>query len=65
MFPWLGGNAYVKEGSLNAYWTLEYQNVKQLVLSGNRIGILDNSNNTYVKEGSLNAYWTLEVNILP
>ncbi|MBA2250522.1 MAG: hypothetical protein H0W12_10075 [Chitinophagaceae bacterium] len=54
------GNVYVKEGALDAGWSLESSGVNSFALAGNRIGVLDNNGNVYVKEGALDAEWVWE-----
>ena len=51
------GNAYVKEGPLDAQWTWEGSNVTRLVLDGNHIGVLQTSGVALFKSGALDAAW--------
>ena len=44
----------MKEGGLYASWVVQYSNVTEASLSGNRIGVLSNGH-FYVKEGSLSG----------
>ncbi|NRD51475.1 hypothetical protein, partial [Corallococcus exiguus] len=50
----------MKEGGLNADWTLQRSAATAIALAGNRIGALSADGNVYVKEGGLNADWTLQ-----
>jgi hypothetical protein len=53
------GDALVKEGPLNAGWTVEQHGVDSMALSGDRIGVLLNNGQAWLKVGALNAGWNL------
>ena len=50
----------VKEGALDAAWTLESDDVQAFALAGDRIGVVNSQHQLSVKEGDLDAAWTLE-----
>jgi hypothetical protein len=54
------GAAYVKEGPLGAQWKPEYTGVAQVVVAGDRIGVLTTGGDALVKEGVLAATWKTE-----
>ncbi|WP_200926430.1 hypothetical protein, partial [Sphaerimonospora mesophila] len=45
---------------LSASWVSQNDNVIQLALAGNRIGVLKSGGDALVKEGGLSASWVLE-----
>jgi hypothetical protein len=57
------GAFYVKEGALDAPWTLEVGNAdaQAIAMSGDRLGVITGCGAFYVKEGGLDAPWVLEV----
>jgi hypothetical protein len=52
-------NLSVKDGPLNAPWSLEATGIQSFALFDDRIAILDVANSLSVKEGPLNAPWAL------
>jgi hypothetical protein len=54
------GAASVKEGPLGALWKPEYTGVSQVVVAGDRIGVLTTDGVALVKEGGLAALWKTE-----
>lgn len=63
---WIGrlyadGRAYVTDAWVDDRWVLQYTGVKQLVLSGDRIGVVTDNGDAWVKNGSITASnWTLQ-----
>jgi surface antigen len=55
-----GGDAYVKDGGLDAAYVLVATSVRDLVLSGKRLGVVYKTGAAAVKEGALDAPWVTQ-----
>jgi hypothetical protein len=58
---WRGREAWAgRRGRRRAPWVFEADGIKELDLSGNRIGVVDTTGRASVKEGGLGAPWVFE-----
>ena len=54
------GRFSAKEGDLFSGWTLMAEGVRQMAMSGNRVGVLNTNGLFSVKEGSVYSGWVDE-----